>query len=226
MAPAKSYSDRSLRQVLKAGDEQCRILSVDNSHRTALSLLPILLGDDRAMTSLMIELYCHLVPGVHLDPVDRRIDPPPSGSRMITKLPEPIYGPPSFRCQCGTGNLLRSTASPTSDFLRKSALWTCTGFRSSRPSRSAIHALSASNGLSVGSIPSAKAARCTLFVALVKIRNPVGYPFIWSNNKAGQSGSAAATSVMPPISRYGSAPTMRRSASSRSTSSIKLRRSI
>ena len=67
--------------------------------------------------------------------------------------------------------------------------------------RTSIHAFSASNGLSVGSIPSARAARCTLVVAIVRIRRPFGYPLIRSNNSAGQSGSAAVTSVMPPISR-------------------------
>src|ERR1700757_4071663 len=43
---------------------------------------------------------------------------------------------------------------------------------------------------SVGSIPSAKQARCKLVVPFIKIRNPLENPLIRSNNRAGQSGQA------------------------------------
>ena len=150
------------------------------------------------MTSLMIELDCHLVPGVHLDPVDRRIDPPnirvaydhqAAGANIWTAV---------FQVPMWHWKLAKIDGVTDIRIFEEVYVVDLHRLPNSRPSRSAIHALSASNGLSVGSIPSAKAARCTLYVALVKIRNPVGYPFIWSNYKAGQSGSAAATSVMPP----------------------------
>ena len=49
-----------------------------------------------------------------------------------------------------------------------------TGGRGLSVWRFSIHALSASSGRSVGSMPSASAARCGLVVALVKMRKPRG----------------------------------------------------
>src|SRR5215472_9392904 len=62
-------------QVLKASNEESRIFTVDDSNRTSLALVPILLGNDRSVASLMIELNRDLVLGVDLDPIDRGIHP-------------------------------------------------------------------------------------------------------------------------------------------------------
>src|SRR3954452_1557650 len=74
-------------------------------------------------------------------------------------------------------------------------------------------------------MPSASAARCGVVAALVKTRTPRGKPLMASNSSAGPSGRPAATSVIPPISKRGSAPSMRRSAPSLSTSPMNSRRS-
>src|SRR5262252_9217077 len=62
-------------QIFKAGDEQRRILAIDDRERTGLALLPVLLGDDGAVPAGMVELHGDLVPAVHLNTVDRGIDP-------------------------------------------------------------------------------------------------------------------------------------------------------
>src|SRR5262249_52859970 len=62
-------------QVFKAGDEQRRILAIDDRARTGLALLPVFLGDDRAVPAGMVELHGDLVPAVHLNAVNRGIDP-------------------------------------------------------------------------------------------------------------------------------------------------------
>jgi hypothetical protein len=74
-------------------------------------------------------------------------------------------------------------------------------------------------------MPSASAARAGVVVAFVKIRKPGAEPFIRSNNKAGQSGEPAATSVIPPISNFGSALVIRRKAPSLSTNVTNSRKS-
>jgi hypothetical protein len=62
-------------QIFEAGDEQCRILAMHDGERTALAAIPVFLGDDRAVPAAMIELHRDLVRAVHLDPVDRGVDP-------------------------------------------------------------------------------------------------------------------------------------------------------
>src|SRR5215467_11805563 len=62
-------------QIFKAGDEQRRILAIDDRERTGLALLPVFLGDDGAVPAGMIELHGDFVPAVHLNAVDRGIDP-------------------------------------------------------------------------------------------------------------------------------------------------------
>src|SRR5262245_26985528 len=62
-------------QIFKTGDEQRRILAIDDRERTGLALLPVFLGDDRAVSAGMVELYGDFVPAVHLNAVDRGIDP-------------------------------------------------------------------------------------------------------------------------------------------------------
>src|SRR6516225_8723847 len=145
---------------------------------------------------------------------------------MITIEPEPMKGPPSWRCQTGAGNLARSTSLPLMVRCRKAASLTAAGARCCSVLRFSIHALSASSGRNPGSMPSASAARCGLVVALVKMRKPRGKPLIPSNRRAGPSARPAATSVMAPISKRGSAPSMRRSAPSLSTSSMNSRKSL
>ncbi len=145
---------------------------------------------------------------------------------MITIEPEPRNGPPSWRCQTGAGNLARSTSSPLVECCRKAAFLTTTGARGCNVLRFSIQALSASSGRNFGSMPSASAARCGLVVALVKMRKPRGKPLMASNRSAGASDRPAATSVTAPISKRGSAPSMRRSAPSLSTSSMNSRRSL
>src|SRR5262249_2270715 len=63
-------------QIFKAGDEQRRILAIDDRERTGLALLPVLLGDDGAVPAGMVELHGDFIPAVHLNAVDRGIDPP------------------------------------------------------------------------------------------------------------------------------------------------------
>src|SRR6516165_2178098 len=63
------------RQIFKASDEQRRILAIDDRERTGLALLPVFLRDDRAMPAAVVELHGDLVPTVHLNAVDRGIDP-------------------------------------------------------------------------------------------------------------------------------------------------------
>src|SRR5499427_6348143 len=65
----------SRRQILKAGDEQRRILTIDDRERTGLALLPVFLGDDRAVPAGVVELHGDFVSAVHLNAVDRGIDP-------------------------------------------------------------------------------------------------------------------------------------------------------
>src|SRR6516162_6800117 len=65
----------SCRQIFKAGDEQRRILAIDDRERTGLALLPVFLRDDGAVPAAMVELHGDFVSAVHLDAVDRRIDP-------------------------------------------------------------------------------------------------------------------------------------------------------
>src|SRR5262245_7826581 len=145
---------------------------------------------------------------------------------MITIEPEPMKGPPSWRCQIGAGNLARSTSLPLTVCCRKAASLTTAGALGCSVLRFSIQALSASSGRNPGSMPSASAARCGLVVALVKMRKPRGKPLMPSNRRAGPSGRPAATSVMAPISKRGSAPSMRRSAPSLSTSPMNSRKSL
>src|SRR6266567_3027114 len=145
---------------------------------------------------------------------------------MITIEPEPMKGPPSWRCQIGAGNLARSTSLSLIVCCKKAASLTTAGARGCSALRFSIQALSASSGRNVGSMPSASAARCGLVVALVKMRKPRGKPLMASNRSAGPSGRPAATSVTAPISKRGFAPSMRRSAPSLSTSSMNSRKSL
>src|SRR2546429_629321 len=145
---------------------------------------------------------------------------------MITIEREPMKGPPSWRCQIGAGNLARSTSLPLTVCCKKAASLTTAGARGCSALRFSIQALSASSGRNVGSMPSASAARCGLGVALVKMRKPRGKPLMGSDRSAGPSGRPAATSVTAPISKRGSAPSMRRSAPSLSTSSMNSRKSL
>src|SRR5205823_11738776 len=59
----------------EAGDEQRRILAVDDGNRTRLALLPVFFRDDRAVPALMIELDRDLRSTMHLHAVDRCVDP-------------------------------------------------------------------------------------------------------------------------------------------------------
>ncbi len=63
------------RQVFEAGNEQRGVLAVNHRHRAGLALVPVFLGDDRAMPPAMVELYGDLVPVMDLDAVDRGVDP-------------------------------------------------------------------------------------------------------------------------------------------------------
>ena len=137
-----------------------------------------------------------------------------------------MNGPPSWRCQTGAGNCAMFTSAPVKELSKNAAVATVTGGCARRSLRFSIQALSASSGRSAGSRPKASAARCTLVVALVKIRKPRRCPLISSNNSAGHSGRPAATSVMPPISNCGSAPMMRRNTPSLSTSAMNSRKSL
>ena len=91
---------------------------------------------------------------------------------MMTSEPEPMNGPPSWRCQIGAGKRAISTSRPATVFSRNAAVLTVTGGCGLKVLRFSIQAFSASSGRSVGSSPSASAARCTLVVALVKMRKP------------------------------------------------------
>ena len=62
-------------QIFEAGDEQRRILAVHDRHRAALAAVPIFLGDDGAVAAAVIELHRDFVRAVHLDAIDRGIDP-------------------------------------------------------------------------------------------------------------------------------------------------------
>ncbi len=62
-------------QIFEAGDEQRRILAVHDRDRAALAAIPIFLGDDRAVPAAVIELHRDLVRAVHLDAIDRGVDP-------------------------------------------------------------------------------------------------------------------------------------------------------
>src|SRR5215471_11440282 len=62
-------------QIFKAGDEQRRIFAIDDRERTGLALLPVLFGDNGAVPAAMVELHGDFVSPVHLDAVDRGIDP-------------------------------------------------------------------------------------------------------------------------------------------------------
>jgi hypothetical protein len=63
------------RQIFEAGDEQRRVLAVDHRDRTGLALIPIFLGDDRAVAAAVVELHRHAILAVHLHAIDRRVDP-------------------------------------------------------------------------------------------------------------------------------------------------------
>ena len=64
-------------QIFKAGDEQRRILAIDDRERTRLALIPVFFRDEGAVPAAMVELHGQLVPAVHLDAVDRSVDPAP-----------------------------------------------------------------------------------------------------------------------------------------------------
>src|SRR6266436_1126857 len=70
---------------------------------------------------------------------------------MITIEPEPMNGPPSWRCQTGAGNLARSRSLPLIECCRKAASLTTTGARGCNVLRFSIQALSASSGRNFGS---------------------------------------------------------------------------
>ena len=93
---------------------------------------------------------------------------------MTTIEPDPIYGPPSLLCQMGAGSLPRSTSPPRVLFSKNAASFTTTGLWVLSVWRLPIQALRASSGRSVGSMPSASAARCGVVVALVNTRKPAG----------------------------------------------------
>src|SRR5262249_35051658 len=215
-------------QIFKAGDEQRRILAIDDRERAGFALLPVLFGDDGAVPAGMVELHGDLVPAVHLNAVDRGIDP--AAVRIAHD---------HDRARADEGAAVVAVPGRRGEHWKGGGLWPDRGVqegpglhhggagaRGCSVLRFSIQALSASSGRNVGSMPSASAARCGLVVALVKMRKPRGKPLMPSNRSAGPSGRPAATSVTAPISKRGSAPSMRRSAPSLSTSSMNSRKSL
>src|SRR5215467_16133524 len=65
----------TLWQVLKPSNEESRVFTIDDGDRTSCSLLPVLLGNDGSVASLMIELNGDLVSRVNLNPVNRGVHP-------------------------------------------------------------------------------------------------------------------------------------------------------
>src|SRR5579875_867120 len=136
---------------------------------------------------------------------------PVSGSFVTTKLPVPMYLPPSFSCHLGTGNEKRSTSSPSALHSKMGDSCTilgATGFITRRRER---HSSRPSSGRAqLLSIPSAVAVLPYDSRAFVRTLNPLRQLLIESNNKAGdEEGLLAKISVIPPISRFQSAPSMR-----------------
>ena len=177
------------RQVFESGDEQRGILAVDDGDRTGLALVPVFLRDDRAVPAGMVELHGHLVPAVHLHAIDRGVDPAAvriahDDDRARADEGPAVVAMPDRRRKLGEIDVVARDRV----FQRSGASLTVTGACGLSVLRFSIQALSASSGRSVGSRPSASAARCGLVMALVKMRNPRGKPLISSNSRAGQSG--------------------------------------
>ena len=63
------------RQIFKARDEQRRVLAADDGDRAGLALIPVFLGDDRAVPAAVIELDRQLLRPVDLHAIDRCVDP-------------------------------------------------------------------------------------------------------------------------------------------------------
>jgi hypothetical protein len=62
-------------QIFEAGDEQRRVLAMHDCDRTILAAVPIFFGDDGAVPAAVIELHRDSVPPVHLDAIDRGVNP-------------------------------------------------------------------------------------------------------------------------------------------------------
>jgi len=74
-----SVPQRRSLSLLETGDEHSRIGPVKNRDRTAPAAFPPASGDDRTVASGMVELDRHPVGAVHLDAIDRGVDPAGAG---------------------------------------------------------------------------------------------------------------------------------------------------
>src|SRR5581483_1633576 len=74
MEPANSYSERPSGRYSNPAMNSAGS-SPNHRDRTAFAAVPIFPGDDGAVPAAMIELHRDFVPAVHLDPVDRGVDP-------------------------------------------------------------------------------------------------------------------------------------------------------
>ena len=132
-----SVPQRRSLSLLETGDEQSRIGPVNNRDRTAPAALPPASGDDRTVPSGMVELDRHPVGAVHLDAIDRGVDPAGAGvahdddaarslsrslkqPRLEGATPNPISslsGSPSLqtKLRCTTSKTMASPNTPTTD---------------------------------------------------------------------------------------------------------------
>src|SRR5260370_41421474 len=65
----------SRRQILETGDEQCGVLAMDDRERAGPSLLPVFVRNDGAVPTGVVELHRNPARPLHLDAVDRGVDP-------------------------------------------------------------------------------------------------------------------------------------------------------
>ena len=132
-----SVPQRRSLSLLETGDEHSRIGPVKNRDRTAPAAFPPASGDDRTVASGMVELDRHPVGAVHLDAIDRGVDPAGAGvahdddaarslsrslkqPRLEGATPNPISslsGSPSLqtKLRCTTSKTMASPNTPTTD---------------------------------------------------------------------------------------------------------------
>ena len=130
---------------------------------------------------------------------------PVSGDAVKVMSPVPMNCPPSPGQNFGTGNFVRSMSSPvsTTSFTGALSFAIIAGLIGSAMIERVASIISRVE--SVGSMPTASAKRSLLAPSmLVRMREPVVSPCMVSNSSAGDLSSRAASSVIAPISSFGS----------------------
>src|SRR5438874_764076 len=130
----------------------------------------------------------------------------------MSKLPVPMYRPPSSSCHFGAGKIVMSTSAPRLTFSKIGPSFTSTDGIGVMPSDTRFcHARTRPSGEIFGSSPRVSARRGNQPRPFESTRKPFLYPGISSNSSAGVPWTRPASSVAIPMSSSELAPRTTRS---------------